>query len=443
MTCARRSVAWVTSEMPQFLLDVAVLLDGESAALLVLGQSGAFMIPHMRQFYMFPERFSHLPAYAFPRLRTLLDGVEPGGDPIQMTIGEPKHAFPAWVTDVITQNAAGFNAYPPNEGSVGLRSAFCDWAGRRYGVSLDPERNVMPLNGTREGLYNAVMALCPEQKGGGKPTILMPNPFYQVYMVASLSAEAEPVFANATLETGHLPDFAGLLEEQLNRAVAAYICSPANPQGAVASEAYWSDLLDLAEKYDFRIFADECYSEIYRDTPPTGILQVAKAKGADPDRVVAFHSLSKRSNLPGLRSGMITSGPNTIAAARQLRTYAGSPLPLPLQAAAQAVWADEAHVVENRRLYAEKYEMADRILGNVPGYASPEAGFFLWLPVENGEEATMRLWTETGVKVLPGAYLAQDANGINPGDHYIRAALVAPKEETETALTKLRACLYE
>jgi aspartate/methionine/tyrosine aminotransferase len=391
---------------------------------------------------MFPERFSTLPAYAFPRLRALLDVHEGGGEPIHMTIGEPKHAFPAWVMDVIAEHGAGFNQYPPNEGTPGLRAAFCDWAARRYGVTLDPDAHVMPLNGTREGLYNAVMAMCPETKHGQRPTILMPNPFYQVYMVATLSVGAEPVFVNATEATGHLPDYASVPDEYLKRAVAVYICSPANPQGAVASTEYWSELIDLAERYDFRIFADECYSEIYKDTPPPGILEVAKAKGADPERIVAFHSLSKRSNLPGLRSGFIVGGPESIAAARQLRNYAGAPLPLPLQHAAEAVWRDEAHVVENRALYAEKYALADRILGNVSGYRSPEAGFFLWLPVENGEAAALKLWRETGVRVLPGAYLAQHAGGINPGDTYIRAALVAPKAQTETGLTLLRDCLY-
>ena len=392
---------------------------------------------------MFPERFSNLPAYAFPRLRALLDVHPAGGEVVHMTIGEPKHAFPAFVTDVIAANAAGFNSYPPNEGTPELRAAFCDWAGRRYGVALDPELHVMPLNGTREGLYNAAMALCPETKNGQRPTILMPNPFYQVYMVASISVGAEPVFVNATDATGHLPDFAGLPEDTLNRAVAVYICSPANPQGAVAGEDYWSDLIDLAERYDFRIFADECYSEIYRDLPPPGILQVAAAKGTDMERVTAFHSLSKRSNLPGLRSGFIAGGPESIRAARQLRGYAGAPLPLPLQAAATAVWQDEEHVIENRRLYAEKYEIADRILGNVPGYRPPEAGFFLWLPVEDGEAAALKLWQETGVRVLPGAYLAQGSGGVNPGQGYVRVALVAPKHETEAGLTALRRCLYE
>ncbi|MEP4194475.1 MAG: aminotransferase class I/II-fold pyridoxal phosphate-dependent enzyme [Aliishimia sp.] len=392
---------------------------------------------------MFPERFSNLLAYAFPRLRALLDVHEPGGDVIHMTIGEPKHAFPAWITDVISENAAGFNSYPPNEGTPGLRGAICDWVQHRYGVSLDPETRVLPLNGTREGLYNAVMAFCPETKNGQQPTILMPNPFYQVYMVAALSVGSEPIFVNATEASGHLPDFAAVPLEHLQRATAVYICSPANPQGAVASETYWSNLIDLAEQHDFRIFADECYSEIYKDIPPPGILQVAAAKGTDPERIVAFHSLSKRSNMPGLRSGFVVGGPKTITAAKQLRNYAGTPLPLPLQAAAEAAWRDEEHVVENRALYAEKYDLADRILGNVPGYRTPEAGFFLWLPVEDGEAATLKLWKETGVRVLPGAYLAQDADGINPGDHYIRVALVAPKDQTEAGLIRLRDCLYE
>lgn len=392
---------------------------------------------------MFPERFSNLPAYAFPRLRELLDVHEPGGPVVHMTIGEPKHAFPSFVTDVIAREAAGFNSYPPNEGTPGLRGAFCDWVRKRYDVVLDPETRVLPLNGTREGLYNAVMALCPEIKVGRQPTVLMPNPFYQVYMVATLSVGAKPIFVNATKETGHLPNFEALPANALTRCVAAYVCSPANPQGAVADRAYWSNLIELAENYNFRIFADECYSEIYRDHAPIGVLEVAQQKGVDPDRIVAFHSLSKRSNLPGLRSGFMVGGPKTIAAAKQLRSYAGTPLPLPLQAAAEAVWRDENHVIENRTLYAEKYELADRILGNVPGVEIPEAGFFLWLPVDDGEKAALKLWRETGVRVLPGAYLAQTSEGINPGDGYIRVALVAPKEETEAGLKAIRTCLYE
>ncbi len=390
----------------------------------------------------FPERFSNLPAYAFPRLRALLDVHDPGGTPVHMTIGEPKHAFPQWVTDVIVENVAGFNRYPPNDGAPELLKAITDWIARRYDVQMDPATQVLALNGTREGLYNAAMALCPEQKNGAQPVILSPNPFYQVYMVAALSVAAEPVFVPATAETGFLPDYASLPPDVLNRVTVAYICSPSNPQGAVASQAYWTQLFDLAERYDFRVFADECYSEIYRDAPPVGALQVAQARGFDPERLLVFHSLSKRSNLPGLRSGFVAGGPHSIARLRQLRAYAGAPLPAPLQTAAARVWADEDHVIENRRLYQEKYALADQIFADVPGYLPPEAGFFLWLPVPDGEAATLKLWQQTGVRVLPGAYLAQGDPGRNPGETYIRAAMVAPISELQQGLITLRDSLY-
>ncbi|MDP2518504.1 aminotransferase class I/II-fold pyridoxal phosphate-dependent enzyme [Shimia thalassica] len=390
---------------------------------------------------MFPERFSNLPAYAFPRLRALLDHHQPGGDVVHMTIGEPKHAFPAWVTDVISEHSYGFNKYPPNDGAPELLEAISGWLGRRYGVDFQPDR-LMTLNGTREGLYNAAMALCPETKNGEKPVVLTPNPFYQVYAVAAIAAGAEPVFVNAVKENGFLPNYSALDEDVLKRTAIAYICSPANPQGAVASRAYWQTLLGLAEKYDFRVFADECYSEIYRSTPPVGALEVAVEMGIDPERVLVFHSLSKRSNLPGLRSGFVAGGPECMRRIRQLRAYSGAPLPLPLQMAAAKVWADETHVEENRRLYAEKFAIADEVLGDVSGYSSPEGGFFLWLPVEDGEAAALKLWQETGVRVLPGAYLSRDTDTGNPGKNYIRVALVAPKTEVRSALLTLRDCLY-
>ncbi|MGR3442884.1 MAG: aminotransferase class I/II-fold pyridoxal phosphate-dependent enzyme [Thalassococcus profundi] len=390
---------------------------------------------------MFPERFSNLPAHAFPRLRSLLDAHDPGGPVTHMSIGEPKHAFPPWITEIIVQSAQDFGRYPTNEGTPELLDAIAAWLHRRYGVT-QPAEQIMVLNGTREGLYNAAMALCPETKRGKTPAVLTPNPFYQVYAVAAASVGAEPVFVPATDATGHLPDYTGLPAEVLDRTALAYICSPANPQGAVASRAYWQELIALAEKHDFRILADECYSEIYRDDPPVGALQVARDMGADPERVAIFHSLSKRSNLPGLRSGFVAGGPETIRRIRQLRNYAGAPLPLPLQHVAEKVWADEAHVVENRALYAEKFALADRILGNVPGYRAPQAGFFLWLPVEDGEAAALKLWRETGVRVLPGAYLSRDVGGGNPGAGYIRVAMVAPKDETQRGLETLRDCLY-
>ena len=391
---------------------------------------------------MFPERFSNLPEYAFPRLRSLLDAHSPGGDVLHMTIGEPKHAFPPWIVDIIAENAGEFGQYPVNEGTVELRRAICDWITRRYNMVLDVETQVMALNGTREGLYNAMMALCPEKIDGGQPKVLLPNPFYQVYMVATLSVNAEPIFLPATRENDYLPDFSEISPEVLNQVAVVYLCSPSNPQGAVAGRAYWAELIGLAEKYDFQVFADECYSEIYRNTPPVGALEVAGELGVDPERVVSFHSLSKRSNLPGLRSGFVAGGPQSIRRIKQLRAYAGAPLPMPLQRAAEKVWADEDHVTENRRLYREKYVRADQVMDGVLGYRGAEAGFFLWLPVEDGEQAALKLWKATGVRVLPGAYLSQESGGENPGKEYIRAAMVAPIEEMAQGLTRLRDCLY-
>ncbi len=389
----------------------------------------------------FPERFSNLPEYAFPRLRKLLDAHAPGGDPIAMTIGEPRHAMPDFVGPILAGNLAGFGVYPPNDGTPDLLAAISGWIARRYGVTVAEDR-LMVLNGTREGLFNAAIALCSEMKNGKKPVILMPNPFYQVYAVAALAVGAEPVYVPATAATGHLPDYGSLPKDVLDRVALAYICSPANPQGAVASQDYLTDLLALAERHDFTVLADECYSEIWRTSPPPGLLQVAAGQGADPERAVVFHSLSKRSNLPGLRSGFVAAGPQSMLRLRQLRAFAGAPLPLPLQKVAEACWQDEGHVTTSRALYQQKFDEADTIFAGLQGYQTPEGGFFLWLPVDDGEVATLKLWRETGVRVLPGAYLSRDVGGQNPGAGYIRVALVAPAEETQRGLTQLRDCLY-
>ncbi len=390
----------------------------------------------------FPDRFSNLPDYAFPRLRKLLDAHAPGGDPIAMTIGEPRHDMPDFVGRILSDNLSGFAVYPPNDGTPQLLTNISGWIARRYGVTV-PEDRLMVLNGTREGLFNALIALCPEKKNGQTPAVLIPNPFYQVYAVAALTVGAEPIYVPATAATGFLPDYAALPAATLDRVAVAYICSPSNPQGAVAPAEYLADLLARAEKHDFCVFADECYSEIWRDTPPPGILQVAHATGANPERVVAFHSLSKRSNLPGLRSGFVAGGPQSIDRIRKLRAFAGAPLPLPLQKVAEAAWADDAHVDASRALYQQKFADADATFAGMQGYQAPGGGFFLWLPVDDGEQAALKLWRETGVRVLPGAYLSRDMAGDNPGKGYIRVALVAPRQETQRGLTQLRRCHYD
>ncbi|WP_413875881.1 aminotransferase class I/II-fold pyridoxal phosphate-dependent enzyme [Albidovulum sp.] len=397
----------------------------------------------------FPERFSNLPEYAFPRLRKLLDPHRPGGEPADMTIGEPRHPVPDFVGPILQAHVAEFNRYPPNDGTPGLLAAIAGWIRLRHGADLGPER-IMALNGTREGLFDACLALCPEVKRGQQPAVLMPNPFYQPYAAAALAVGAEPVFVPATAATGFLPDYASLPPALLDRVGVAYVCSPANPQGAVAPRDWLAGLIRLAEKHDFVLLSDECYSEIWRDHAPVGALQVADELGADPERVVVMNSLSKRSNLAGLRSGFVAGGRESVARFRQLRAYGGAPLPLPLQHVAERAWGDEAHVTANRALYQEKFRIADKVFAGVQGYRGPEGGFFLWLPVPDttgtgggdGEAAAVKLWRETGVRVLPGAYLAREVAGDNPGRGYIRVAMVAPKEDMRRGLQLLRDCLF-
>ena len=392
-----------------------------------------------------PERFSNLPEYAFPRLRTLLQGISPAPDPVIMTIGEPRHGVPDFTGPIMAESVAEFGKYPPNEGTPDLLAAISGWIQRRHGISVEPAR-ITALNGTREGLFNAALALCPETKAGGRPAILIPNPFYQVYAVAAAAVGAEAVFVNAGPEAGFLPQYAALDPAVLDRVAIAYLCSPANPQGSVASEDYLEELVTLAERHDFLIFSDECYSEIWRDAPPPGALAVATRMGL-ADRVVMFNSLSKRSNLPGLRSGFAAGGIDQITQLRRLRSYSGAPLPLPVQRVSAHAWADDIHADENRALYQAKYAVADRVLGNVPGYQSPAGGFFLWLRVPDsigsGEDAAKKLWAEAGIQVLPGAYLSRDTAGGNPGESYIRVALVDPAGPTEAALNRLKNCLYQ
>jgi len=391
----------------------------------------------------FPERFSELPPYAFPRLRTLLDGISPGKEPIDMTIGNPMHQFPQWISNILNEHISEFRGYPPNDGTNEIRMAISKWLKLRYGVDYDFENQIFPLNGTREGLFNAALALCPETKSGAKSIVLMPNPFYQVYAVAAFAANAEPIYVTADIDNGFLPDYYGLSSEILNRTAIAYICSPSNPQGSVATREYWKELILLAEKYDFKIFSDECYSEIYRTNPPIGALTVATEMGVSSERIVLFNSLSKRSNLAGLRSGFAASGPKNVKAMRVLRNYGGAPLSLPLQRVSEKVWGDEVHVEANRNLYQEKLNLADEIFKNIENYKSPEAGFFLWLKVKDCEESSKTLWTDFGVKVLPGKYLGRESLGQNPGDNYVRVALVAPLEEMKSGLIRVKNCFYE
>jgi len=398
---------------------------------------------------MTTRRFLDLPEYAFPRLRALLDRHKPGGEEIAMSIGEPQHALPPLLAETLAKHAHLYNKYPPIDGTPGWRDAVGSWLTQRYGLdgSLDPDAQILPLNGSREGLFSAALALAPGEKNGQRAVFLMPNPFYQVYAAAALAVGAEPVCVPATRESGWLPDFSALPEDILQRTTFAYYCSPTNPQGAVADAVTLGRMIALAETYGFIIAFDEPYSEVYRDAPPPGALAAVAAEGADPNRVLVFNTLSKRSNAAGLRSAFVAGGEKAISTIKRLRAYSGSPNPIPALHTAEALWRDETHVVESRRLYQEKYRLADEILGGLPGYSAPEAGFFLWLDVGDGEAGVVKLWKDAGVKCLPGAYLGRGDprfnDGENPGARYMRAALVESPEVIKPGLEAIARLLKE
>lgn len=380
----------------------------------------------------------------FQRLASLLAGREPSLSPIAMTIGEPKHAMPSFLGEVLAENLADFSRYPAITGTPEFRQAVASWLDKRYNLDglIDPERGVLPLNGSREGLsFGAIAARDQLGKPMDHPVVILPNPFYQTYAAAAHVADAEAVLLDATPNGQFLPDLDSLNEDLLERCVAFYIASPTNPEGSVASLEYWQKLIKLARKHRFYIFADECYSEIYRKTPPPGVLEAAKAMGGGFANIVVLNSLSKRSNLAGLRCGFAAGDPDFLSNWSRFRGLAAPQVPMPHQAVAVRAYGDEVHVEENRRLYNEKFEAAERILGPILGPVTPEAGFFLWLNVSkwgDGVKVTEALWAEKGVKVLPGSYLASDqADGSNPGRNYIRVGLVAPYDETVTALERL------
>ncbi len=388
------------------------------------------------------NRFDTLPESAFVRLRELLAGHEGALTPMDLTIGEPKHPAPDFVQSVLDENIADFSRYPPPGGSLALRQAVSDWMAKRYGSSsgrLDPETQTAAVNGTREALFNACLAITPATKAGQRPIILIPNPFYQCYAAGAVAAGAKPLFWNATAETGHLPDINAIDEATWDRVAAVFMCSPANPQGAAADADYWRKLLAKARAHDAVVLADECYSEIYFGQAPIGAAEVTDGDYAN---LLIFNSLSKRSNLPGLRSGFVAGDAARIAEIMKLRRLSGAPSPLPLCAVATACWQDEAHVKDNRNLYAEKFKLVENAIGNRFAYQTPDGGFFLWLNTQvewglSGEAATLRLWEETGMRVLPGSYLARDTPQGNPGTDYIRIAVVYDAPTTTEMLDRL------
>jgi len=377
------------------------------------------------------------------RIRALLAGAEPGETPIDMTIGEPRHAMPDFVMDRLAEAASGFGQYPPIRGTEALRGSISDWITRRYGVAVDPDTSILALNGSREGLSSAVVPALERRADVSEPAVLIPNPFYQCYAAAALATGAEAIFLPALRENNFLPCLDTLENDAglLNRTVAFYVCSPANPQGTLADARYLKRAMDLARRHDFMLFVDECYSEIYDGEAPTGGLEIALRDTGSPDNVMVFNSLSKRSNLPGLRSGFCAGDPAFVDRFARFRNVTCPQVPTPIQHASAALWADEAHVEANRALYRAKFDATDRIIGARYGYERPGGAFFLWLDMAQfggSEAATVTLWKGCGVKVVPGAYLCHLAtDGPDPGSDFVRLALVHDLDLTEAALTRL------
>jgi N-succinyldiaminopimelate aminotransferase len=377
----------------------------------------------------------------FVRLSELLGDAKPGMAAINLAVGEPQHPIPPFVGPVLAAHLADFGRYPANAGTERYRAAAAGWLNRRYRLSrpIDPLSEILVLAGTREGLFLASIA-AKRHAGArpGRPAILIPNPFYAVYAAGAVAAECEPVYLDATAANGFLPDLEALSPELLARTVAFYLASPANPQGSIADEKYLARLIALARRHGFMVFADECYSEIYWKDAPPGTLEVA---GADFANVAVFHSLSKRSSLPGMRIGFVAGDKRFIKPFLDLRSVAAPQVPVPAQEVAIAAYGDEAHVEENRALYRAKFDLADQIIGNRYGYKRPPGGFFLWLDVgrQGGSEAvTLKLWKQAGLRVLPGNYAARpQPDGFNPGDGYIRIAMVQDRETTADALHRL------
>ena len=381
-----------------------------------------------------------LQPYPFQRLRDLFAGTTPNSkySAINLSIGEPKHATPQLIKDALTNNLAGLANYPTTIGSAALREAISAWIARRYNIAApNPERSILPINGSREALFAIAQAVIDLTKPN--PIVISPNPFYQIYEGAAFLAGATPYFLNTTPENGHAMDFTSVPEDVMSRTQLVYVCSPGNPSGKVMSLEQWKTLFALSDKYSFVIAADECYSEIYFNTPPLGALQAACLLGRSHANLVVFASLSKRSNVPGMRSGFVAGDEKIIEKFTLYRTYHGCAMSPTVQAASVAAWNDEVHVIENRRLYAEKFNAVAPVLQTVLDVEMPDAAFYLWAKTKISDtEFALKLYRDFNVTVLPGSYLARHAHDTNPGQNFIRLALVASLEECVEAANRIK-----
>jgi len=393
------------------------------------------------------SRLASLQTYPFQKLAELLRNATAaaGKSAIRLSMGEPRHPAPAFVLKALADHLDGLSHYPLTRGMGELRQAIAHWVTRRFRldrITLDPERHVLPVAGTREALFSIAQAVIDRRSHTDQPVVVMPNPFYQIYEGAALLAGARPFFLNTTAASGYRMDYSKVPDDLWPQVQLVYVCSPGNPTGAVMTESDFTQLIELADQHDFIIASDECYSEIYfnEEAPPPGLLEVANRLGrTDYRRCLVFHSLSKRSNLPGLRSGFVAGDGEILEKFLQYRTYQGCALPPPTQHASIAAWNDEDHVRANRTLYRQKFDAVLDVLEPVLPVERPQAGFYLWpeLP-QNDETFTRDLYVHQNVLVLPGSYLAREAHGENPGSHRIRLALVAGPEECLEAAHRLR-----
>ena len=395
--------------------------------------------------------FDQLATYPFWRLNNLLEKVpKPDGfTELALQIGEPKIPPPDFLAEIIGENSSKWANYPPHPGTESYRAACASWLTKRYTLPeemIDETANILPCAGTKEALFHMALLAVPRDppKGSAEPyAVLVPNPVYQVYYGAAVFSGGKPYPISAPSDNNFMPDYAGVNPDILERTALVYLCNPSNPQGASASMTYLTELIALARKHDFVLVVDECYSEIYRRTPPIGGLQACAQLDGNMDNVLVLHSLSKRSSAPGLRCGFVAGDPKLIELYRTIRSYAAVAVPLPILAAGEALWGDEAHVDINRAHYENLFTAAEEILGHIDGFSNPPGGFYLWLDVGDGEETALRLWSEAGVKCMPGGYMAQNDpfTGFNPVSQYLRVCLVHDKVTAVEALERISTVL--